>query len=119
MNEENDKSILELAATDESPDAPDEIFHHLDRLIETFDCVVLEGAAEAEENESLHRLGASWDTIECDRSERWINNDGLIGWRVYVISHGVEAGPRKGVLAALLRDKLLNRGWAGIEVVLL
>lgn len=87
----------------------------LDSLKDACHMAKTEAFIDAGDNESLYSSfrRVDWTELECVRAERWLDDTGAVGWRCYI------AGPDKGnkKLQVVLRDKLLNAGWDGVEVV--
>lgn len=89
------------------------IIADLERLKRDACDVVREAAQEADENESLYRQQVDWNTVTATGAERWIDDEGDLGWRVYVIG----TGERANKFYAYVSGKLLNMGWDNVEVV--
>lgn len=62
-------------------------------------------------NESLRYLPTlvEFDEIECVKTERWIDDQGRIGWRAYINSDNAR------LLGAMLSE-LRNMGWDDVEL---
>lgn len=85
----------------------------LERLKQDACDVVRTAAQEADENESLYRQQVDWDNVTATGAERWIDDEGDLGWRVYVIG----TGERASKFYAYVSGKLANMGWDNVEVV--
>lgn len=101
-----------------------EVMNSLEALRVSFGIAASEVAVDATENESLHKQAkfVNWTDFTCVRAERWIDNEGKLGWRCYAnvspdpLVEALKLGPPTRILAAVA-SKLQNMGWDACEVV--
>lgn len=112
------ESITDLAA-DEKPKVviynPEqvEIINNLKALVDDTNAMIRLAASQSEENESLYQQVLDWKVVECNCSERWIDSNGALGWRVF-IEH---VSPKAARLFAFISGKLAEAGWDNVLVV--
>lgn len=91
-----------------------EIMAQLKLLIEHTNSVISRAANERDENESLHADAGKvdWDEVLCVNSQRWIDSEGELGWRVKI------SGAQRDAVrfAGYVTDRLRNEGWENVIV---
>lgn len=88
-----------------------EIIEQLGQLKSDCDELLAYAKTMRDEDESIHGAPVDWETMECTQAERFISDDGELGWRVYL--DGVPITARR--FRAYVQMNLRNRGWDNAE----